>query len=47
MAKAKKETPQKPIEPYEHKDKQRLNNPQVGLIDVHTYNGGNKKKIYQ
>ncbi len=31
---------QKPIEQYEHKDKQRLNNPPVGLVDAHTDNGG-------
>ncbi len=38
---------QKPIEQYEHKDKQRLNNPPVGLVDAHTDNGGVKKKTYQ
>ncbi|HVY73795.1 MAG TPA: site-specific DNA-methyltransferase [Puia sp.] len=38
---------QKPIEQYEHKDKQRLNNPPVGLVDAHTDNGGFKKKTYQ
>lgn len=37
----------KPIEQYEHKDKQRLNNPPVGLVDAHTDNGGFKKKKYQ
>ena len=37
----------KPIEQYEHKDKQRLNNPPVGLVDAHTDNGGQKKKKYQ
>jgi len=37
---------QKPIEQYEHKDKQRLNNPPVGLVDAHTDNGGAKKKQY-
>lgn len=37
----------KPIEQYEHKDKKRLNNPPVGLVDVHTDNGGQKKKKYQ
>lgn len=41
------ETPQKPIEQYEHKDKERLNNPPVGLVDAHTDNGGQKKKKYQ
>jgi adenine-specific DNA-methyltransferase len=38
---------QKPIEQYEHKDKERLNNPPVGLVDAHTDNGGPKKKQYQ
>jgi adenine-specific DNA-methyltransferase len=37
----------KPIEQYEHKDKQRVNNPPVGLVDAHTDNGGYKKKTYQ
>ena len=37
---------QKPIEQYEHKDKQRLNNPPVGLVDAHTDNGGFKKTTY-
>lgn len=47
MAKAKKTaTSKKPIEQYEHKDKERLNNPPVGLVDVHTDNGGYKKKTY-
>ncbi len=48
MSKAKKTvTSQKPIEQYEHKDKQRVNNPPVGLVDAHTDNGGFKKKTYQ
>lgn len=37
----------KPIEQYEHKDKQRVNNPPVGLVDSHTDNGGAKKKTYE
>jgi adenine-specific DNA-methyltransferase len=45
--KTTKATTQKPIEQYEHKDKQRLNNPPVGLVDAHTDNGGYKKKTYQ
>lgn len=45
--KATKATTQKPIEQYEHKDKQRVNNPPVGLVDAHTDNGGFKKKTYQ
>ncbi len=36
-----------PIEQYEHKDKERLNNPPVGLVDAHTDNGGLKKKKYE
>jgi adenine-specific DNA-methyltransferase len=50
MAKERKTTKtsaQKPIEQYEHKDKHRLNNPPVGLVDAHTDNGGLKKKTYQ
>ena len=46
MAKTNKINSQKPIEQYEHKDKQRLNNPPVGLVDSHTDNGGQKKKKY-
>lgn len=45
--KATKTTSQKPIEQYEHKDKQRVNNPPVGLVDAHTDNGGYRKKTYQ
>ena len=37
---------QKPLEQYEHKDKERLNNPPVGLVDAHTDNGGQKKRTY-
>lgn len=37
----------KPIEQYEHKDKTRLNNPPVGLVDAHNDNGGQKKRTYQ
>ena len=48
MAKQKKtNSTQKPIEQYEHKDKDRLNNPPVGLVDAHTDNGGYKKKTYE
>jgi len=48
MARKKKSgSNQQPIEQYEHKDKQRLNNPPVGLVDSHTDNGGLKKKTYQ
>ncbi|MBM3165046.1 MAG: site-specific DNA-methyltransferase [Bacteroidetes bacterium] len=45
--KATKANTQKPIEQYEHKDKQRVNNPPVGLVDAHTDKGGYKKKTYQ
>lgn len=45
--KVTKSATQKPIEQYEHKDKQRVNNPPVGLVDAHTDNGGYKKKTYQ
>lgn len=45
--KINKATSQKPIEQYEHKDKQRVNNPPVGLVDAHTDNGGYKKKTYK
>jgi len=45
--KRKTETSQKPIEQYENKDKERLNNPPVGLVDARTDNGGQKKKQYQ
>ena len=37
----------KPIEQYDHKDKERLNNPPVGLVDAHTDNGGQKRNAYQ
>lgn len=48
MARKKTTEPnQKPLEQYEHKDKQRLNNPPVGLVDAHTDNGGQKRKTYQ
>lgn len=40
-------TEQKLFEQYEHKDKKRLNNPPVGLVDAHTDNGGQKKKTFQ
>jgi len=40
-------TEQKLFEQYEHKDKKRLNNPPVGLVDAHTDNGGYRKKTFQ
>ena len=43
MARKKRtETNQTPIEQYDHKDKERLNNPPVGLVDAHTDNGGQR-----
>lgn len=36
MAREKKPTPKRPIETYEHKDKQRVNNPPVGLVTPDT-----------
>src|SRR3989304_4623106 len=48
MARKKKTgSDQSPIEQYEQKDKKRLNNPPVGLVDSRTDNGGIKKKTYQ
>jgi len=44
--KTTKTTDQKPIERYEHKDKHRLNNPPVGLVDAHTDNGGADCSIF-
>ncbi|MGB2809657.1 MAG: site-specific DNA-methyltransferase, partial [Sedimentisphaerales bacterium] len=46
MAKRKKRT-KKPIEQYDHKDKQRLNNPPVGLVTPDTDKDTGKKKEYQ
>ena len=41
-------TPQKPIEQYEHKDKERLNNPPVGLVNQKTDTDfGQIKKKYE
>ena len=50
MAKSRninKSTIQKPIEQYEHKDKDRVNNPPVGLVNLNTDIGGKRKKTYQ
>lgn len=46
MAKRKKRT-KKPIEQYDHKDKERLNNPPVGLVTPDTDKDTGKKKEYQ
>ena len=42
-----KKNSQKNIEQYEHRDKHRLNNPPVGLVDAHSDNGGFKKQKYE
>src|SRR4051812_13148333 len=47
MAKKAKTSSAKPIEQYEHKDKQRLNNPPVGLVEDATESYKTKKKKYQ
>ncbi len=44
MARRKKSKKKKPIENYEHKDKERLNNPPVGLVTPDTDKNGRKKK---
>jgi len=46
MAQAKKPTPKRPIETYEHKDKQRVNNPPVGLVTPDTDPDAGAKKSY-
>lgn len=47
MARKKKTTNKRPIDSYEHKDKQRVNNPPVGLIMPDTDpDTGQKKKHY-
>jgi adenine-specific DNA-methyltransferase len=43
----KKVAKKKPIEQYDHKDKQRLNNPPVGLVTPDTDPESGKKKQYQ
>jgi adenine-specific DNA-methyltransferase len=44
MPKRKSTNNSKPIEQYEHKDKERLNNPPVGLVTPDTDKDGKKKK---
>jgi adenine-specific DNA-methyltransferase len=44
MAKIKKKSDKKPIEQYEHKGKERLNNPPVGLVTPETDKETGKKK---
>jgi len=47
VRKKKTSNNQKPLEQYEHKDKKRLNNPPVGLVNAHTDNGVHRKNTYQ
>ena len=46
MAKRTKKT-KKPLEQYNHRDKQRLNNPPVGLVTPETDKETGQKKQYQ
>jgi len=47
MARKKKTETKRPIESYEHRDKQRVNNPPVGLVTPETDpDAGQKKKTY-
>jgi len=46
MAKRKKSKPKRPIESYEHKDKERINNPPVGLVTPETDPDAGKKNTF-
>ncbi|MGQ9663509.1 MAG: hypothetical protein ACUVWX_14445, partial [Kiritimatiellia bacterium] len=47
MARRKTTTPKRPIESYEHKDKERVNNPPVGLVTPETdQDAGQQEKPY-
>ncbi|GIW11273.1 MAG: hypothetical protein KatS3mg061_2330 [Dehalococcoidia bacterium] len=47
MARKQQTESKRPIESYEHRDKQRLNNPPVGLVTPDTDpDAGQKKKTY-
>jgi len=46
MARKKTTETKKPIESYEHKDKQRVNNPPVGLVTPDTDPDAGAKKTY-
>lgn len=47
MARKKKTDVKRPVESYEHQDKERLNNPPVGLVTPDTDpDAGQKKQIY-
>jgi len=47
MVKKKKAKKKRPIENYDHKDKERLNNPPVGLVTPETDKDTGQKKKYQ
>ena len=47
MARRKSAKKKKPIEQYDHKGKQRLNNPPVGLVTPQTDPESGKKTKYQ
>lgn len=46
MARKKKTTTKHPIESYEHRDKERVNNPPVGLVTPDTDPDAGAKKTY-
>jgi adenine-specific DNA-methyltransferase len=46
MARKKKSESKRPIETYEHRDKQRINNPHVGLVTPETDPDAGAKKTY-
>jgi len=46
MARKKTAETKRPIESYEHKGKQRVNNPSVGLVTPDTDSDAGAKKIY-
>jgi len=46
MARKKKSENKRPIESYEHRDKQRANNPPVGLVTPETNPDEGAKKLY-
>lgn len=46
MARGKKSESKRPIESYEHKGKERINNPPVGLVTPETDPDAGQKKTY-
>ena len=46
MAREKKAETKRPIESYEHRDKERVNNPPVGLVTPETDQDAGAKKTY-